>query len=215
MVRHQAGSERTVLLILGLSLAVALLSGGSMLNFYRERDAVVGSARLLSNVASPPSTLRRHVLSDSSFPKGGTTMQLGDLRSPMNHGYTDLTAVSRKSKELAPTNPQPPHCHHRRSLLSAQSPPLPGKKGIGFTLRADNWKVNVERIKQLNVSWNYSWDSKRIAAQPDDVEFLPMIWGSAGGVERVNRKLEMDILPEFKANRVHRLLPFNEPDNRQ
>lgn len=40
-----------------------------------------------------------------------------------------------------------------------------------------------------------------------------MIWGSAGGSERVNRKLEQDILPEFKANRVHRLLPFNEPDN--
>jgi hypothetical protein len=35
--------------------------------------------------------------------------------------------------------------------------PLPGKKGIGMTLKKENWEANIKRVKKLNVSWNYSW----------------------------------------------------------
>lgn len=88
-------------------------------------------------------------------------------------------------------------------------PPLPGKKGIGITLYPENWRLHLDLIKMLNVSWNYSWDANRIAAQPNDIEFVPMIWGRYS----VLAQLVNDIIPEFKAKRIHRFLTFNEPDN--
>jgi Glycosyl hydrolase catalytic core len=88
-------------------------------------------------------------------------------------------------------------------------PPLPGKKGMGMTLKPETWQLHLELIQMLNVSWNYSWGAKRIAAQPDDIEFIPMIWGRWSVLEQ----LEQDILPEFESNRIHRFFTFNEPDN--
>ena len=60
--------------------------------------------------------------------------------------------------------------------------PLPGKKGIGLTLRDEgepgSWVENLPKVLALNVSWNYSWNRVRIPQQPDDIEFIPMIWGA-------------------------------------
>jgi hypothetical protein len=96
------------------------------------------------------------------------------------------------------------------------SPPFPGKKGIGFTLREagrpGSWVEHLPRVLALNVSWNYSWNSVRIPQQPENIEFLPMIWG-AWGAAAVQRKIERDILPEYRAGRVQRFLGFNEPDH--
>jgi hypothetical protein len=39
-----------------------------------------------------------------------------------------------------------------------------------------------------------------------------MIWG-AGEAETLMVKLQSDVLPEFEAGRVHRLLGFNKPDH--
>jgi Glycosyl hydrolase catalytic core len=88
-------------------------------------------------------------------------------------------------------------------------PPLPGKKGIGMTLYPENWRLHLDLIKTLNVSWNYSWGAHRIATQPSYIEFVPMIWGRYAVLEQ----LVGDIIPEFEAKRIHRFLTFNEPDN--
>lgn len=78
-------------------------------------------------------------------------------------------------------------------------------------LKPENWETNLPRILALNVSWNYSWGSKRIEQQPDDIEFIPMIWG-AWGEDGVRRRLTEDIVPEWNAGRIKRYLSFNEPD---
>jgi hypothetical protein len=92
-------------------------------------------------------------------------------------------------------------------------PPLPAKKGIGFLLRdpgkPESWEKNLPRVVQLNVSWNYSWDCKRIDQQPDSIEFLPMIWGAHQSVED---RIENIVIPQYQSGLTKRLLGFNEPD---
>jgi Glycosyl hydrolase catalytic core len=111
---------------------------------------------------------------------------------------TTQTLSSHCSSRLDKQIPEPP-------------PPLPGKKGIGMTLYPETWQLHLELIQMLNVSWNYSWDAKRITFQPDDIEFVPMVWGRFD----ILPQLERNIIPEFKAKRIHRFLTFNEPDNKK
>ena len=58
-------------------------------------------------------------------------------------------------------------------------PPLPGKKGACFTLRDEgkegSWVENMPKVVALSPYWNYSWGTKRVEAQPDNIEFIPMI----------------------------------------
>ena len=92
-------------------------------------------------------------------------------------------------------------------------PPLPGKKGIGLTMRADGLAgsatENLPKVKALSVSWNYSWGTNRPAGQPDGVEFVPMIWG---GYENTIEDTISKVRADFEAGQTHRLLGYNEPD---
>jgi hypothetical protein len=67
----------------------------------------------------------------------------------------------------------------RRRRRAART--LPGKKGIAFTLRdrdqPGSWVENLPKVKVLNPYWNYNWGPHRIQEQPNDIEFVPMIWG--------------------------------------
>lgn len=98
-------------------------------------------------------------------------------------------------------------------LRPVPPPPMPGKKGVGLTLNTpERVRLNVARIRALKPSWNYSWDSVRIAEQPDDIEFIPMLWGAWGGEDNIRRRIQENVLPAYKLGKVHRLLAFNEPD---
>jgi hypothetical protein len=95
-------------------------------------------------------------------------------------------------------------------------PPLNGKKGAAFTLRDEinesgNWIENLPKVIALNPYWNYSWGTKRIDQQPDNIEFIPMVWGhwEESGTQTTIRD---DILPQWRDGSVKRLLGFNEPD---
>jgi hypothetical protein len=94
-------------------------------------------------------------------------------------------------------------------------PPLPGKKGIGYTLREEgekgSWIENVPKVVGLNPYWNYSWDSKRSKAQPDNIEFIPMLWGAWGRTGFIER-IVSDIYPQVESGQAKRVLGFNEPD---
>lgn len=81
--------------------------------------------------------------------------------------------------------------------------PLPGKKGIGNS--------NLPVVLPLNVYWNYDWGSKRNEALPDDIEYLPMIWGG-GTVERIRQTLNDNVVPLITLGKAKHLLGFNEPD---
>jgi hypothetical protein len=97
----------------------------------------------------------------------------------------------------------------------ARPPPMPGKRGVCFTLREEgmlgSWVENLPKVIALNPYWNYSWGAKRIAAQPENIEFIPMIWG-AWGSEGLEQRIATDILPQIESGQAKRLLGFNEPD---
>ena len=92
-------------------------------------------------------------------------------------------------------------------------PPLPGKKGIGFTMRADGENgsatENLPKAKALSVRWNYSWGRDRPDGQPDGVEFVPMIWGA---YENKIAEQVRQVRADFEAGLTKRLLGYNEPD---
>lgn len=102
---------------------------------------------------------------------------------------------------------------------------LPGKKGICFAMREPNdpkrsvwglpvkWPDSIPKVKEFKVSWNYSWASDRKAAQPNNIEFLPMIYGCYG-LEATEERLQRDVLPAIKSGKVKRLMGFNEPDKK-
>ena len=99
---------------------------------------------------------------------------------------------------------------------------MPGKKGACFTLRDKVNKrgrkpdavENAARIKALNVYWNYTWGGRRSAAQPADIEFVPMVWG-AWDKQKLKNYLATAVVPEIQAGRAKRLLGFNEPDKKK
>jgi hypothetical protein len=101
-----------------------------------------------------------------------------------------------------------------RCFLPASPPPLPGKKGIGMTLREvgreGSWEENLPKVIALDPYWNYSWGPKRIAMQPDNIEFIPMLWGALGS-EGLERRIATDIMPQIQSGQAKRLLGFNEP----
>lgn len=108
--------------------------------------------------------------------------------------------------------------------FSAEQLKLPGKKGIGFTLRDPNsekakkvggtWDSNMPKVKALNVSWNYSWGSGLAPNQPEGIEFVPMIWGAWSKPEELESGLKKNLEPLFKSGKMKRLLGFNEPDKK-
>lgn len=101
------------------------------------------------------------------------------------------------------------------SCARVSPPPLPGKKGIGYTLRPEgqkgSWVENLPKLIALKPHWNYSWGLSRIQDQPDDIEFVPMVWGKVWG--RQPRETLMQRLSQVVANgKVKRIAAFNEPD---
>jgi len=90
-----------------------------------------------------------------------------------------------------------------------QAPPLPeipeiGKKGIGKTMSGNDWSAKVSIMKG---HWHYSWGANISIKEPDNIEFVPMIWGRWLNQDRIDK------LKEWRdEGKVHYLLGFNEPD---
>jgi Glycosyl hydrolase catalytic core len=100
--------------------------------------------------------------------------------------------------------------------LPASQPRLPGKKGAAFIFRAapgvpGSWTVNLPKLKLLRPSWNYNWGPKRLAEQPNEVEFVPMIW-TGNNLAKMQQILSTDIEPHCRSGQVRFVLGFNEPD---
>jgi hypothetical protein len=95
-------------------------------------------------------------------------------------------------------------------------PPLPGKRGAAFTLRDEgqngSWVQNLPKVIKLKPYWNYSWGTKRIAQQPNDIEFIPMLW-TGNNAQGLQSAIDNNLLPQIQSGHAKRLLGFNEPDN--
>lgn len=139
--------------------------------------------------------------------------QMDESESTKLEPQASLSAESPTSIEQEEISELEPEI--KRCLTPARPPPMPGKRGICFTLRDEgkpgSWVENLPKVIALNPYWNYSWGSKRIAMQPENIEFVPMIWG-AWGSEGLERKIKTDILPQIASGQAKRFLGFNEPD---
>jgi hypothetical protein len=106
---------------------------------------------------------------------------------------------------------------------------LHGKKGICLSLprtssatrtleQADAIrKEHIRRIKELNLSWNYSWAMPLVDEQPVGVEFMPMVFGGKGlhgpdAARKLADQLAKEVAPHVASGRVKRLMGPNEPD---
>jgi Glycosyl hydrolase catalytic core len=130
----------------------------------------------------------------------------------------ESTAFSLQTRsEAFPVAPASPETKSR-SLCNNEiaHPPLPGKRGAAFTLRDEgqngSWVENLPKVIRLEPYWNYSWGTKRIAAQPDNIEFIPMLWGYYGSAG-LRTTIANYVLPLIQSGQVKRLMAYNEPDN--
>ena len=80
------------------------------------------------------------------------------------------------------------------------------KKGVAFGVSSiDSWEY---RLTTLNAKWHYSWNWELQDNYPDDVEFVPMIWG----VNSTSTSILSNIASLVDNGDVTHLLGFNEPD---
>tara|TARA_B100001996_G_scaffold380393_1_gene367744 strand:+ start:1176 stop:2042 length:867 start_codon:yes stop_codon:yes gene_type:complete len=80
------------------------------------------------------------------------------------------------------------------------------KKGVAFGLSSlDSWDY---RLNALNAKWHYSWNWELQENYPEDIEFVPMIWG-----QNSTGPITMDYIASLvDSGDVTHLLGFNEPD---
>jgi hypothetical protein len=83
------------------------------------------------------------------------------------------------------------------------------RKGACITTKNTGWDT---KIKNLNASWHYSWGAELNSLEPENVEFVPMIWGAWSDTAAVQQKLD-HILALKNQGKVKYLLGFNEPDH--
>ncbi len=81
------------------------------------------------------------------------------------------------------------------------------KKGAAFTTNGFTWNKYVVGIKPF---WHYSWSSDLSVIEPDNVEFVPMVWGK--GFDDQNVAALKQLADEGK---IKFLLGFNEPDGEE
>jgi Glycosyl hydrolase catalytic core len=126
---------------------------------------------------------------------------------------TSATSPIALSGSVSPSIATTPACTNQYPT----PPTLPGKKGAAFTLRAEgqmgSWVENLPKVLLLNPYWNYDWGMVRIDAQPDDIEFVPMVWG-ASDPDQLHQRLQEHVVPYIESGQVKRLFGFNEPDLR-
>jgi len=88
------------------------------------------------------------------------------------------------------------------------------KKGACITFKYKKGVQWHKRVESLNVSWHYSWSGKLVSAEPEGVEFVPMIWGFWGANDGFKKNIERWSASKKEGEFTH-LLGFNEPDGKK
>ena len=95
---------------------------------------------------------------------------------------------------------------HGAETLTPSTPSHP-KRGLGITTKpASQWR---EKLERSGARWFYSWGPTAPESIPDQIKFVPMIWGRTG-VE-----LQSKIPEILKQQGSQELLGFNEPDRKE
>ncbi|MGZ3762253.1 MAG: glycoside hydrolase family protein [Mucilaginibacter sp.] len=77
-----------------------------------------------------------------------------------------------------------------------------------LTTKENNW---AEALKAMNISWHYSWSGRLNPNEPQNIQFVPMIWKAAGNFTDLDQNINY-LEPLVKSQKVRYLLGFNEPD---
>ncbi len=86
------------------------------------------------------------------------------------------------------------------------SAPLRPKRGLGITTKpGSQWG---EKLERSGARWFYSWGSTKPEPIPDEIKFVPMIFG------RNLEKLPPQIVQTLRQKGCKELLGFNEPDQK-
>jgi len=102
-------------------------------------------------------------------------------------------------------------CGEDRLIPEEENSPAPedeiiGKKGIGISLAKSQWS---HKVSELKVYWHYTWGSILSEYEPDNVDFVPMIWGKNG----IDEGKVADLQALKEEGKIKYLLGFNEPDS--
>lgn len=97
--------------------------------------------------------------------------------------------------------------------VHAQQRHSTSKKGACITTKKQNASKWKGRVDSLNVSWHYNWGSRIKIAEPDEVEFVPMVYGFWGANDGFN-KLIAELAGDKESGKRKHLLGFNEPDHK-
>jgi hypothetical protein len=81
------------------------------------------------------------------------------------------------------------------------------KKGLGYGMRAENWKRTLE---ELRCKWFYSWTARIPDDLPKGITYTPMIFKYDGNLDAV-----IQTGKAAKKARIPELLGFNEPDQKK
>lgn len=83
------------------------------------------------------------------------------------------------------------------------------KKGLCLTTaKENNW---VESLNAMNISWHYSWGGRLNPDEPQNIQFVPMIWKAGGNFSDLDKNIDY-LKPLVQSHKVNYLLGFNEPD---
>jgi len=163
-------------------------SGGGTLSPVAPR----GNPRPSAPVTSPPSAAPVNPRTPVAWPVDVTSLVL--TSSPTS----TPTATPPTAKPTYPPCPSYP-----------RPPPLPGKKGIGLSLRSPGEKgdylQHMPLVDKLNVHWNYAWSSRFAPNQLPNVEYVPMTWGA--NPKRLQELVHQDF------SKATRFMGYNEPDS--
>ena len=91
------------------------------------------------------------------------------------------------------------------SPFSGNETEILDKKGIGMSYKNQTWSKRIGRLKPF---WHYSWNRDLKDEIPENVEFVPMFWGTSS----VNDSEINKIKDLVSAGYVKNVLGFNEPD---
>ena len=80
------------------------------------------------------------------------------------------------------------------------------KKGIGI------WQSQADQIKEMNLTWYYTWSVNPLSGVSNNAEYVPMIWGNLNENSFGDRKKEWDFVQNQEWKNYRYLLTFNEPD---
>ena len=90
-------------------------------------------------------------------------------------------------------------------MLTASAKSNP-KRGLGITTKpGSQWR---EKLEQSNARWFYSWGSNAPETIPDQIKFVPMVFGKPG------KELPASLGATFKREGFKEILGFNEPDHK-